>query len=148
MLGMVALLINAVTVLFMTGNIWVRQVVYYPLFAFVGLEAFPAYQEENRRRVEWIIQPAHGAMALSSLLLIFVRPSMVPIALALTGVGFQVVAAAATAYEVPRQLRLHRGFDSQVHHELLKGNWVRTFAITAHAGLVVWMLWLVIGGSR
>ena len=127
----------------MCGNIWVRQIVYYPLYAFVGLDAFPAYQRENGRRIERIIQPAHAAMALSSLLLLLVRPAAVPLTLAAFGVGLQVAAGAATAYEVPRQLRLARGFDSHVHRELLRGNWARTAAISIHAVLVLWMVWLV-----
>ena len=148
MAGTIALLVNVAAVLFMSGNIWVRQVVYYPLYAYVGVEAFPAYQRENGRRVERIIRPAHGAMVLSSLLLLFVRPAAVPFALAALGVGLQVVAAAATVYEVPRQLRLARGFDTHIHQELLAGNWARTFAITFHGALVLWMLWLVTGGAR
>lgn len=141
--GTIALLVNVAAVLFMSGNIWVRQIVYYPLYAYVGLDSFPAYQRENGRRIERIIQPAHAAMALSSLLLLLVRPAAVPLALAAFGVGLQVAAGAATAYEVPRQLRLARGFDSHVHRELLRGNWARTAAISIHAGLVLWMVWLV-----
>ncbi len=148
MLGIIALLVNVAAVLFMSGSVWVRQVVYYPLYAFVGVEAFPAYQRENGRRVERIVQPSHAAMALSSLLLLFVRPPAVPLPLAALGVGLQVVAAAATAYEVPRQLRLGRGFDSHVHRELLMGNWARTLAITVHSGLVLWMLWLVTSAAK
>jgi hypothetical protein len=148
MAGIIALLLNVAAVLFMSGNIWVRQIVYYPLYAFVGVEAFPAYQRENARRVERIIQPAHAAMALSSVLLLFVRPARVPLAWAALGVVLQVVAAAATVYEVPRQLRLARGFDSHIHHELLAGNWARTVAITIHGALVLWMLWLVTSPAR
>jgi site-specific recombinase len=77
MAGIIVLLVNVAAVLFMSGTIWVRQIVYYPLYAFVGVEAFPAYQRENGRRVERIIQPSHAAMALSSLLLLFVRPALV-----------------------------------------------------------------------
>ena len=148
MAGIIVLLLNVAAVLFMSGNIWVRQIVYYPLYAFVGVEAFPAYQQENARRVERIIQPSHAAMALSSLLLVFVRPAAVPLALAALGVALQVVAAAATVYEVPRQLRLARGFDSHTHRQLLAGNWARTVAITIHGAVVLWMLWLVSSPAR
>ncbi len=148
MAGIIALLVNVAAVLFMSGNIWVRQIVYYPLYAFVGVEAFPAYQRENGRRVERIIQPSHAAMALSSLLLLFVRPAPVTLALAALGVVLQGVVAAATVYEVPRQLRLARGFDSHILRELLAGNWARTAAITIHGVLVLWMLWLVSSPAR
>ena len=143
MAGIIVLLINVAAVLFMCGNVWVRQIVYYPLYAYVGLDAFPNYQRENGRRVERIIQPAHAAMALSSLLLLLVRPPAIPLTLAAVGVALQLVAGAATAYEVPRQLRLARGFDSHVHRELLQANWARTAAISVHAAVVLWMVWLV-----
>jgi len=109
---------------------------------------FLAYQRENGRRAERIIQPSHGAMALSSVLLLFLRPAGIPLVLAALGVGLQVAAADATAYEVPRQLRFARGFDSHVHSELLTANWARTVAITAHSGLLLWMLWLVTSAAR
>ncbi len=148
MIGILALLANAAAVLFMSGNVWVRQVVHYPLYAFVGSDAFPAYQHENGRRAERIIQPPHAAMALTSVLLVFVRPPQVSLSLALAGVGLQVVAAAATVYEVPRQIRLGRGFDPAIHRQLLLGNWFRTAAITLHSSLALWMLWLVTVPSR
>ena len=72
-----------------------------------------------------------------------VEPVCNPGGLARIRFPFQLVAGAATAYEVPRQLRLARGFDSHVHRELLRANWARTAPISVHAALVLWMLWLV-----
>jgi hypothetical protein len=143
MLAVAVLLSNVICVLLMTGGVWLRQLIYYPLFAFVGVDQFPSYQRENRIRVQRSLQPAHVIMALTSLALLFVHPSAIPLAMPLLGVVLQVAVAGATAYEVPRQRRLEHGFDAPVHWQLLTGNWVRTLGLSLHTALVIWMLALV-----
>jgi len=143
MFGVAVLLANVICVLFMTGGVWLRQLIYYPLFALVGVDQFPNYQRENRLRVQRSLQPVHVIMALPTLELFFVHPSPIPLALPLLGVVLQVAVAATTAYEVPRQMRLEHGFDAKVHRQLLAGNWVRTLGLSLHTALVIWMLALV-----
>ena len=136
-------LANVICVLFMTGGVWLRQLVYYPLFAFVGVDQFPNYQRENRMRVQRSLQPVHVIMALATLALVFAHPSAIPLAMPLLGVVLQVAVAAATAFEVPRQRRLEHGFDAKVHRQLLTGNWVRTLGLSLHTAVVIWMVALV-----
>jgi len=147
MLGVAVLLSNVICVLLMTGGVWLRQLIYYPLFAFVGVDQFPNYQRENRIRVQRSLQPVHVIMALTSLALVFVHPSAVPLAMPLLGVVLQVAVAGATVYEVQWQRRLEHGFDAQVHRQLLTGNWIRTLGLSLHAALVIWMLALVMGAD-
>src|SRR6266581_391987 len=135
MFGVAVFLANVICVLFMTGGVWLRQLIYYPLFAFVGVDQFPNYQRENRIRVQRSLQPVHVIMALTTLALFFVHPSAIPLALPVLGVVLQVAVAAATAYEVPRQRRLEHGFDAQVHRQLLSGNWVRPLGLSLHTAI-------------
>jgi hypothetical protein len=143
MFAIAVLLANVICVLLMTGGVWLRQLIYYPLFAFVGVDQFPNYQRENRIRVQRSLQPIHVIMALTTLALFFVHPSPIPFALPLLGVALQVAVAGATAYEVPRQRRLEHGLDATVHRQLLAGNWVRTLGLSMHTALVIWMVALV-----
>jgi len=146
MIESVILLANVVLVLVMTGGVWLRQLIYYPLYAFVGEDRFAAYQRENRHRVARSLQPAQILTVLAALLLVFIHPSAIPIALPLAGVTAEALVVAATAYEVPRQRRLEGGFAADLHRQLLAGNWVRTLGLSVHTAIVIWMLTLVTRG--
>ena len=40
---------------FMTGVIWVVQVVHYPLFARVGVDGFREYEQSHQRRISLVV---------------------------------------------------------------------------------------------
>lgn len=143
MLGLAVLLANLTCVLMMAGSVWIRQLVYYPLFSLVGAEEFPDYQRENRRRVQRSLQPAQVMTILTTLLLVIFHPAAVPLGLVLAGVLAEALGAAVTVYEVRRQRRLEEGFDVVAHRQLLAGNWFRTAALSVHSGLMIWMLAVV-----
>jgi hypothetical protein len=134
-------LAGAASATFMAGMIWTVQSVHYPLFARVGPDAFTAYAEEHRRRISALILLPWAVEGATALALAAAPPPGVPRGLALAGLAAAGVTVAATVgLAVPQHARLADGLDAEVLRRLVRGNWVRTAAWTAHAALALAIL--------
>ena len=136
---MAVLLTNAAATLFMTGVIWIVQVVHYPLFAGVGAEGFGRYSTDHARLITYVVLPAM-LVELATAALLALRPGALGasayIGLALVG----LIWASTFFVQVPLHERLSTGFDGQAHRLLVSTNWLRTGLWTARAGLTLWWL--------
>ena len=97
------LIANAASAWFLTGLIWVIQVVHYPLFASVGRSEFAAYEASHTRLITVVVGPVMLLELATSVLLLVVRPAAVPMWAAATGLALVVIVW-------PRR---HRGGDSR-----------------------------------
>lgn len=128
---------HAFATLFMTGVIWFVQVVHYPLFDRVGKSGFADYETRNTRRTGMVVGPP----MLVELVLAAVLAWHPGGALAWAGLGLLGWIWLCTAFvQVPQHRSLERGFDPQVHRQLVRGNWLRTIAWTLRAVLATAML--------
>ncbi|MGD9902570.1 MAG: hypothetical protein AB7U83_03785 [Vicinamibacterales bacterium] len=124
----------------MAGLIWFVQVVHYPLFARVGVEAFAAYHDAHTRLTTLVVAPLMVVEAGAALWLWRTPPSGVSAPLAFGSVVLVVLAWATTfMVSVPRHSALAAGFDPAVHASLVATNWIRTMTWTAHAAVAVAM---------
>lgn len=131
-------LINLFSTIFMCGVIWIVQVVHYPLFAKVGDQLFREYHADHNVLISLIVVPAMLLELGSSAYFTFHRPDYVSQAEAWLGLGCVSVAWGATfLLSVPAHNSLAAGFDAQAYSALVQTNWIRTFAWSAHAGLVI-----------
>jgi hypothetical protein len=134
------LLAHLAATLFMTGVIWVVQVVHYPLFGRVSAEGFPAYEGEHTRRITWVVGPAMAAELAAAILLVYQRPPGVPGWQPWAGLALLAVVWLSTAFlQVPRHRRLAAGYDPAVHAGLVATNWVRTVAWSLRGALALAM---------
>jgi hypothetical protein len=122
----------------MAGIIWYVQVVHYPLFAEVGEDVWFRYHADHERRTGWVVAPlmivelasaawivihgGHGGLALAGLLL-----------------------AAATwvitfGLAVPLHRRLDQVREPATMQRLVRINWLRTVAWTAHGVIALLLL--------
>ncbi|MEL6182206.1 MAG: hypothetical protein AAFS10_24825 [Myxococcota bacterium] len=135
------LLSHAGSTLFMTGLIWVIQVVHYPLFAGVGAAQFQAYHHEHTRLITLIVGPVMLVELVSSVMLLAFKPEAVPAWLVWLGVVLVVVAWGSTAMlQVPAHNALASGLDPKMHGFLVHSNWLRTAAWTVRGALALWMI--------
>lgn len=125
---------NLVLAAYMTGVIWLVQLVHYPLFAAVGGAQWPAYEAAHRRRITVVVGPAMLlAVAVAAALLIS-RPG-VPAA---ANLGLALALLAGTlAIFAPLHARLEAAWDPAVHHRLVGLNWWRTAGWTAQLAVAV-----------
>jgi uncharacterized membrane protein len=135
------LLLHAASTWFLTGLIWIVQLVHYPLFAYVERARFAVFEAEHCRRISWVVMPTMLLELATSAWLVLVPPADLPSAWTWTGLLLLAVIWGSTAlFSVPCHRALERGFDERAHRRLVATNWVRTIAWSARALLCAAML--------
>ncbi len=138
---MPVLLAHVASTLFMVGMIWTIQVVHYPLFALVGTAQFPAYEAAHSTRITAVIALPWAVQGLTTLALLLAPPDGLPRPLIWSAAVLAVVPVLVTVLaSVPAHTALGSGFDAAAHTRLVATNWLRTAAWTAHGGVAVAML--------
>src|SRR5262249_7434805 len=110
--------------LHMTGMIWSKQVLEYPLFALGGAKEFPAYHcQHNQALPDFVILPSLAAF-VSAIVLLFTRPARLPqwssivvvtVELVVIVVTVELVVIVVTvAREAPLDSRLDRDGHSEI----------------------------------
>jgi hypothetical protein len=141
MTSAVALVAQAAATWYLTGLIWVVQVVHYPLFSMADRATFPAFAAAHGRLISLVVGPAMLVEALLATWLVVDRPAELPVWWVWAGLGLVAVIWASTAVlQVPMHARLSGGFDAQAHAWLVSSNWIRTAAWTLRALLCAAML--------
>lgn len=140
--------VNLFSTLAMVGLIWFVQVVHYPMFRQVGIEAFPDYIRLHQRLTTWVVAPFMLLEAFSSVGLLYWRPAGVPPYWLWTGIALVFVIWISTAVlQVPRHGALvEKGFCSAQHTALVATNWLRTVAWTARGLLITTIVCCLIPG--
>ena len=138
---MPVLLAHVASTLFLVGMIWTIQVVHYPLFALVGTEQFPAYEAAHSTRITLVIALPWAVQGVTTLLLLLAPPDGLPRPLIWSAAVLAAVPVVVTVLaSVPAHTVLGSGFDAAAHVRLVGTNWLRTAAWTAHGGVAVAML--------
>ena len=145
-LALVILLLNAASAWFLTGLIWVIQLVHYAQFDAVGAETWPAYHARHLRGITLIVAPAMLVELVTTLWLLFRRPAAVPAWVAWASAGIVLALWLSTAIvQVPLHDKLgHGAFDPAAASALVRTNWIRTVLWSGRGALMLWALWLVI----
>lgn len=142
------LVLHAAATLYMTGVIWLVQLVHYPLLARLdALDALDRGAERalHRRHVRGtgvVVAPAMLAELSGALWLLVARPAALPFSEALLGAALVLALWLVTGLEqAPLHRRLARGRDPTAAARLVRTNWLRTALWSARAALVaVWLL--------
>jgi hypothetical protein len=138
----ILLLGNIISVAYMTGVIWLIQLVGYPAFSLVGRHVFPQYHASHTFWITPVVAPAMIAELATSILLLYFVPEGAPKSLLWIGFGLTLTVWASTVFfQIPAHDRLARGFDPETHSFLVNSNWIRTIAWSLHTILVVALAW-------
>lgn len=149
------LLIHFGSTAFMTGLIWLIQIVHYPLFAQVGLESHLNYHRLHVAKITWIVAPVMLIECACTFLLwmslfnpfpMNEGPSLtllyqLPFFRNLIWGGALILALIwlSTAFlQVPDHGKLAQIFDPSIHQHLVYTNWIRTIG---------WSIRLIISGG-
>ena len=134
---MILLLVHAAATWYMTGLIWLVQVVHYPLLARVGAAGYRDYQLAHQSLITLIAGPAKLVELATAVLLLFQRRD--PWTLA--GVALLAVIWGSTALlQIPLHNALSTGFDPEIHARLVHTNWIRTIGWTVRSLLALYLL--------
>jgi hypothetical protein len=121
---------NLALAAYMTGVIWVVQVVLYPSFALVGHSEWAAYHAAHSRRITPVVAPAMLVHPLVATALLVDRPG--PLAAVNLALAAGLLLVTATVFA-----RLHGRLTPAVVGRLVRLNALRAVAWTASAGVAV-----------
>jgi hypothetical protein len=130
--------------LFNTGLIWTIQLVHYPGFLRVGESFYPGYQQFHMRAITMLVGPTMLAELVISALgmrAIWGQTTLYWISLILLGFIWIHTVFIAT----PIHNQLTSAFQADLIRKLVNMNWLRTVAWTLRAGVILWILYKVIG---
>ena len=132
---------HLVSTLMLVGIIWTVQVVHYPLMALVGEDRFVDYEAAHSPRMAAVVMIPWTVQGLTTLGLLSMRPPGVPTSLTVAAAAMATIPVVVTVLaSVPAHVALGSGFDAAVHRRLVRTNWIRTVAWTAHAPVAVAIL--------
>ena len=141
------LLLNFAAAAYLTGVIWVVQLVTYPALMLVGKPEFTRYHAAHTRGMGWVVgAPMVLELGLAGWLAWAAYPSW-GAGRALGQLALVLVVWLATFFiAVPFHNRLAAdGYNYVALDGLTRTNWLRTLAWTARAGLLGGLLWQLIG---
>lgn len=131
------LVVNAAATWFLTGLIWVIQVVHYPLFSYADRASYPAFAAAHGRRIIVVVGPMMLVEMATTAWLLIDRPAAFPLRWAWIGAALVAVIWASTALlQVPMHAQLAGGYDARAHGWLVTSNWIRTAAWTLRSLLL------------
>jgi hypothetical protein len=137
----VVLVVNAAATWFLTGLIWVIQVVHYPLFVHADRAGYPDFADAHGRLITPVVGPAMLAELVTAAWLVIDRPDVLPATWAWAGLILVGVIWTSTAVlQVPMHGQLSNGYDAGAHAWLVRSNWIRTLAWTARSILALVVL--------
>lgn len=136
--------LNAVATWTMVGVIWIVQLVHYPLLALVGTDRSMEVADRHQRAISFVVGPPMAVEGLTTLALLITRPDRVSWWLPWAGAVSLAVALGCTVLlSVPRHARMAARPDPEVGAELVRTNWPRTIAWSAHGVITAAMLWQI-----
>jgi hypothetical protein len=140
------LLLWSVLSFWVLGQIWLVQIVIYPLFARVGTAEYIGYHRFYTSRIPPVVILPGFASFLLPIALTFFGPD-VPAWMTAANIATGIVGLLVTVLlEIPRHRLLERGGKNDVTiAELIRYNWPRTASITAQAAVTMAMLIWVFG---
>lgn len=120
--------------LFMSGLIWMVQVVHYPLFSEVGAESFPAYESKHCSSISLLVGPVMLVEMISAVVFVFLHPRQVSTTGAVICPLLLVAVWVSTwCFQIPHHDLLSHAYDVKSIKLLVDYNWIRTVLWTVRS---------------
>ena len=111
---------------FMTGLIWVIQLVHYPSFRFAEKNQFLEFSAFHQRRISWIVAPVMTAELTFNLYNLGWRFESEPYLALISTVCLVLIWVVTFFVSVPCHSQLNHGYDEDAVTRLIRTNWLRT----------------------
>lgn len=133
--------VHVACTLFLTGLIWIVQLVHYPSFRFINPDSkiFISFTNFHVNRISLIVAPAMLGELLSACLLFYL--AAVPNHLSLFNLfTIGAIWLSTLLLSIPCHAKLSQGYDLEVIKRLVVSNWPRTLLWSLRAvTLIVWL---------
>lgn len=127
-------LLHAICCAFMTGVLWVIQLVHYPAFAAIDKNNFHRFHWQHTQRITWVVGPVMLIELLTGISLFLLNQSPL---WSLNLILLLMTWGLTFFLSVPLHNKLMQHQDSGVIHRLVQTNWPRTVLWTARLTLVI-----------
>jgi uncharacterized membrane protein len=140
----ILVLLHLIATVFMTGVIWIIQILHYPLFNMVGREDFAAYEAAHTNLITVVVMPAMLLELILTAMIFFAPPANIPSSLNwLNAVLLGIIWLSTAFLQVPQHSILAGGFIESAHRMLVNSNWIRTIAWSSKAVIATVMVWML-----
>lgn len=134
-----AYLVHFSSCLFMTGLIWLIQLIHYPSFKFINPTHFSEFHRFHSNTITYIVGPIMTIELLSGFYLFFHQKSNLMFNLNL--LGLLLIWAATAFLSVPSHAKLALGFTDTSASFLISTNWIRTAIWSLRSLGLLYGLW-------
>lgn len=125
----------------LTGISWSLQLVHYPLFNYVDRDKFCDFIKKHQKRLSFVLVPLMIAECfLSILMLVVAQPGKATVFASILFALVIVIWFSTFCFQVAEHCSLNKGFCHKSLKKLIASNWIRTFAWTARALLLFFLL--------
>lgn len=131
------ILLEAFACVFMTGLIWLVQLVHYPSFEYVAESKFLEFHRMHSSRITWVVLPVMGAELLLAIALVWLDPRAAWV-VNLSGVGLLWLLTAFVS--VPLHNQLGKAADRATCRRLVATNWARTVVWSARSLFLIYVI--------
>ena len=128
------ILINILFTAFMTGVIWLIQLVHYPSFRYVSRDQWSQAHQHHTKRISWIVAPMMIAEGICRLYWIYMELNWVSLA---SSCLILAVWVSTFLIQVPHHQKLEKTYSIEHIEGLVSTNWIRTIGWTLSLAFLV-----------
>jgi len=125
---------------FLTGLIWLIQLVHYPSFHFIGKNKFSSFTQFHSKQVTKIVMPLMFLELITAFMLILAtelsRPGL--ILFSLNFILILIIWASTFFLSVPHHNALMKNHNPLIVDKLISTNWIRTLCWTLKSLLLLY----------
>ncbi len=123
---------------FMTGLIWLVQLIHYPSYKYINPTQFSSYQNFHTTTITFIVGPIMALEIFSGMAILF--DQKLNTLSSVNFVGLILIWLATAFFSVPLHGKLSLGYDQSTIQSLILTNWIRTVLWTLRSGLIIYMM--------
>jgi hypothetical protein len=130
---------HVASTLFMTGLIWIIQLLHYPSYHYIQTEKFSDYQRFHTNQITYIVGPVMLFEMVSGAYLTLLNDWTRP--WTLNFIGLCLIWLSTLFFSIPSHNKLSGGFNPNDVSYLIKTNWFRTTTWTLRSLLLLYLLY-------
>ncbi len=123
---------------FMTGLIWLIQLIHYPSYKFIDALKFSEYQNFHTTTITFIVGPVMAIELFSGMAILF--DQKLSALSSINFIGLLLIWAATAFLSVPLHAKLSAGFNTETVQMLISTNWVRTVLWSLRSALLIYFI--------
>ncbi len=130
--------LHAFSCFFMTGLIWLVQMVHYPAYRYMNIAVFKNYQNFHTATITFIVGPVMVLEIFTGLALLL--QYKFNLTSSVNFLGLILIWVATAVWSVPKHGHLALGYNPLVIESLISTNWARTIIWTLRSILILYLM--------